>query len=47
MVSAALLQSKEILPNETSLTQASEDWSPGDFKSPTAALLILSKHLDH
>lgn len=45
MVSAALLKKKK--KNEAScLTQASQDWSPGDLKSP-AAVFILSKYPDH
>ena len=41
MVSTALLQSKEVLQNETSsLTQASEDCSSDDLKSPRIALSL-------
>ena len=46
MVSTALLQSKEVLQNETSsLTQASEDCSSDDLKSPRIALSLQNTHI--
>lgn len=46
MVSTALLQSKEVLQNETSsLIQASEDCSSGDLKSPRIALSLQNTHI--